>query len=214
MSNLRNISDAVQAGNSPRTVELVGAALKGNKRPALILRDGLVTGVMEAEKRFHRGEILDTEVLVAERAMKAGLEVLMPLLKEGREAPIGTVVTGTLEGDIRDIEKDIISVMMQSLGLAVTDVGTSVPVVNFIEAAVEAKAQVIAVTAALTIFLPQMKSLVQAASQANIRGKTKILLSGGPVTEWFCKSIEADLYAPDPIRAAEIAAEHCRRIKQ
>lgn len=214
MNILQEISGAVQSGSTLRTAELTCAAMKEQIRPAALLRDGLVTGLLEAVKRFHRGEILDTEVLVAERAMKAGLELLIPLLKEEREAPIGTVVTGTLEGDIRDIEKDIISIMMQSIGLKVIDVGTSVPVVHFIEAAAEGKAQIIAVTASLTIFLPQMKSLTQAASQANMRGKTKILLSGGPVTEWFCKSIEADMYAPDPIRAAEIAAEYCRRIKQ
>ena len=214
MKILQNISWSVQSGDIKQTGELVGQAIKKKNPPAEILRHGLVAGMMEVQKRFCRDEILDSEVLIAEQAMNAGLQILMPLLKEDQKLPIGTVITGTLEGDIRETEKNIISILMQSLGLRVIDLGTSVSSIKLIEAAIEAKAQIIACTTTLTIFLPQMKSLVQAAAQANIRGRTKILLSGGPVTEWFCKSIEADMYAPDMVRAAEIAAEYCRNNEQ
>ena len=207
------ISMSVQEGNTRQTEDLITRALLENHQPEDLLREGLVPGMMEMEKRFQRNEIFDSEVLIAERAMKAGLQILMPALMKGQDSFLGTVITGTLEGDIRETEKDIIICLMRSLKLKVIDLGTSVQNVRFIEAAIEEKAQIIACSTALTVFLPQMKSLVQAAGQANIRGKTKILLSGRPVTEWFCKSIEADLYAAGPVQAAEIAAAYCKKAR-
>jgi len=212
MVDLQDIIISIQEGNSKETEDLVFRALKENCPPADILRKGLAAGMIETEKRFYKNEILDSEVLIAEWAMKAGLYILMPILTKGQNPSLGTVITGTLEGDIRETGKDIISCLMQSYGLRVIDLGISVSNIRFVEAAIEEKAEMIACITALTIFLPQMKSLVHAAAQAEIRGKTKILLSGGPVTEWFCKSIEADMYAPDPIQAAEMAAEYCRKI--
>jgi len=213
MASLHDISTAVQSGKTVQTVALVEEALKENIPPGRILREALIESIMKTEKRFQKNEILETELLVAERAMKAGLEVLMPLLNAAQEQPIGTVVAGTMEGDIRDIEKDIIVSLMRSLGLRVIDLGTSVSNIRFIECAMEEKANIIACTTSLTSFLPQMKFLVQAAEQAKIRGKTKILLSGGPVTEWFCKSIEADMYAPDLVQAAEMTAAYCKKLR-
>jgi len=210
MNILQNISMSVQAGNTGQTEILVTKALEKNNT-AGILREGLIAGMMEIQKKFRRNEILDSEVVIAEQAMNAGLQALMLMLNKTQSSTIGTVITGTLEGDIREIEKNIISVMMRSLGLRVADLGASVSCARFIEGAIEEKAHIIACTTTMTTFLPQMKSLVQAAIQVNIRGKTKILLSGAPVTEWFCKGIEADMYAPDMIQAAELAAEYCRK---
>jgi methanogenic corrinoid protein MtbC1 len=161
MTNLKEISASVQESNLRKTEALVIRALKEKYPPADILREGLVSGIMEMEKRFQKNEILDSEVLIAERAMKAGLQILMPVLKKGQSTFLGTVITGTLEGDLRETEKDIISCLMQSLGLKVIDLGPSVPNIRFIDAAIEEKAQIIVCTTALTIFLPQMKSLVQ-----------------------------------------------------
>jgi methanogenic corrinoid protein MtbC1 len=211
MTELGDISLSVQDGDTLRTVDMIKAALKENQAPALILREGLAAGMMKAEKRFNRNEILISELLVAERAMKAGMEILIPLINEGQSSYLGTVVTGTLEGDIQETEKNTISGLMQGLGLKVIDLGASVPIIRFIETAMEKKAQLIVCTTSLTTFLPQMKFLVQAAAQAGIRGKTKILISGRPVTSWFCKSIDADMYAPDIVQAAEMAAEHCKK---
>ena len=211
MTILHSISTNVQAGNTRHLKDLIAQALKENCLPADILREGLVAGMMEMQKKFHKYEILESELLIAELTMKSGLQILMPVIKNEQTPCLGIVITGTLEGDIRETEKDIISYLMQSLGLRVIDLGSSVSSVQFIEAAVEEKARLIVCTTDLTLFLPRMKSLVQAASQANIRQKIKILLSGRPVTEWFCKGIEADMYAPDPIRAAEIAAEYCKK---
>ena len=211
MVNLKDIFNSVESGDIGQTKDLVSGALEDNCPPDRILMEGLVAGMMETEIKFHRNEILDSEVLIAEQALKAGLQILMPHLMTGETPFIGTVITGTLEGDIHDTEKNLISTLMQCMGLKVIDLGTSVSNMRFIEAAMEEKANIIACTTSLTLFLPQMKSLVQAAGQANIRGRTKLLFSGGPVTEYFCKSIDADLYAPDLIRTAEIAAEYCRK---
>lgn len=211
MNILKNISGSVQSGDIQQTGELVIHALEQNNPPAGILREGLVAGMIEIQKKIRQGEVLNSEGLIAEQAMNAGLEILMPVLKEGRNQPIGTVITGTLEGDLCEIEKNIISILMQSLGLKVIDLGSSVSSIRFIEAALAEKAHIIACSTMLITFLPRMKTLVLAASQANIRGRTRILLSGGPVTEWFCKSIGADIYAQDMIQAAEMAAEYCRK---
>ena len=211
MMSLCAISASVQEGKTMQTEAFVSRALKEKLEPNDILRGGLITGMMETERRFQKNEILDSELMLAKRAMKAGMRIVMPLIKNSQCIFSGTVITGTLEGDIRDTEKDIISCLMQSLCLRVIDLGTSVPGIRFIEAAIKEKAQLIVCSTALTIFLPKMKSLVQAAARAGIRSKTKILLSGRPVTEWFCKSIDADMYAPDAILAADMAAEHCKR---
>jgi len=212
MTHIQDIFASVQAGKTRQTESLIINALKENCPPLDILNDGLAAAVLEMEKKFHKNEILDSEIILAEWAMKAGLEILMPVLRKGQVAFQGTVITGTLEGDIREIEKNILSYLMQSKGIKVIDLGTSVSNIRFVEAAIEERAEIIACNTALTIFMPQMKYLVQAANQADIRGRTKILLSGGPVTEWFCKSIEADMYAPNPIRAAEMAVEYCRKV--
>ena len=209
---LQEISTSVQEGNSRHTGDLIVQALKDHCPAADILRDGLAAGMIEMKKRFHKNEILDSDILIAEWAMKAGLQILMPFLKKEQPSFLGTVITGTLEGDIRETEKNILACLMQSQGLRVMDLGVSVSNARFVEAAIEEKAEIIACNTELTVFMPQMRLLVQAVSQAEIRTKTKILFSGGPVTEWFCKSIEADMYGPDPIRAAEIAAEYCKKI--
>ena len=211
MTIMKDISNSVQTGNTRQTVELVNQAISDKHHPFSILREGLVAGMMETEKRFLKNEILDSEVLIAEQAMRAGHDVLLPFLEAVHAPAMGTVIIGTPEGDIRDTEKNIIAIMMRNMGLNVIDLGASVSNIQFIEAAMEEKALLIICTTSLTTFLTRMKSLVQAAGQANIRSKTKILFTGRPVTEWFCKSIEADLYAPDPVLAAEIAVEYCRK---
>jgi methanogenic corrinoid protein MtbC1 len=211
---IENISAAVQSGNIKLTEDLIAAALKDNVPPAVILKDGLAARVLEMKKKFREKEILDSEIIMAEKALEAGIDILMTDIKHEQESFIGTAVTGTVEGDIRETEKKIISAMARILNVSVIDLGTGVPAAGFINAAVKEKANVIVCTTDLTIFLPRMKELVQAATLAGVRGKIKILLSGAPVTEWFCKSIDADMYAPDPLQAAETAAGYCEKINK
>ena len=212
MVTMHDISASVQSGESKRTEDLVKMALQENYSPEVILKNGLVPGFMEQKKKYRKNEIMDAEILISERAIKAGFRALKPVLENISSAHAGTVITGTFEGDLRDTEKNIILYLMKSLNIQVCDLGTSVSSINFINTAMEKKAGLIVGVTSLTTFLPQMKSLVQAAAQANIRPKTKILLTGGPVTEGFCKSIEADYYAPNLIMASEMAASLCRQV--
>ena len=212
MKLLNEITIAVCEGSSRRAKDLISRAFDENHSPETILRKGLVPGMLQAEKKFSRGEIPDSEFILCERTMKAGMEMLTPLIKNGKNPAQGLVITGTLEGDIRETGKDILSALMQGLNLRVIDLGSSVPVYRFIDTAKEEKAKLIACTTSMTAFLPQMKALVQAAICAKIRDETKILISGRPVTARFGKKIDADMYAPDPVQAAEIAAEYCAKL--
>lgn len=211
MINPADISACIQSGSTRETGILVDRAIREKHPPVFILREGLAAGIIEMQKRYQRDEILDSELLISEIAFRAGLRRLKPVIETDRNGFSGTVITGTLEGDIRDTEKDLASCLMRSLGLNVIDLGTCVSSKSFIKAAVDEKARIIVCAVSLVSFLSQMEALVKAASQANIRPRTKILLSGGPVTEWFCKYIDADLYAPDLIQAADMAAEFCGR---
>jgi len=213
MTLLQLISESVEKGNATQTADLVTQALSENYSQGEIIKDGLASGMMKTNKRFTRSEIIDSEVLVAECAMRAGFRVLSNELEKPRTAYLGSVITGTLEGDIRETEKDISVFLMKSLKLKVIDLGASVSNAKFVETALDERADIIACNSSLTIFMPQMKALVQTAYQSGIHRRTKILLSGGPVTEGFCKSIDADLYAQGPIQAAEVAAEFCRKIR-
>ena len=212
MEIINSIWEGIQSGDARGMAQLIPQALNENFLPATILQEGLAKGIIEAEKRFQKNEILDSEYLMCEEALRTGMRLLWPWLKVNKAGCIGTVITGTLEGDIREANKDLSSCLMQSLGLRVIDLGSSISGFRFIEAAIEEKAQVIVCITSLTIFLPLMKSLMQAANQMKIRPRTKILLSGGPVTEWFCESINADMYAPDLVRAANMAAEYCKKV--
>ena len=209
---LNEISHYVSEGKTTQIADLVNRALKEEYPAEKILREGLVAGIMEAEKNLIINELPGPEIVFAERALNIGLEILNPLLNGSPDPPIGTVITGTPEGDIRETEKKIITVMMQSMGLRVIDLGTSIPVIRFIEAAIEEKARMIICTTSLVTFLPRMKLLVQAANQASLKGKTKILICGRPVTVWFSKSVNADMYSPNPVQTAEIALEYCKKV--
>lgn len=207
--HLKEISASIQSGNIRVTEELIAKAIREKHKPVRILREGLAAGIMEMQKRHQREEILDSELRISERAFKAGLHLLELGLETGQSQYPGAIVIGTAEGDIRETEKDLASCLMRSLGLRVIDLGTSVPNAVFIDAAIDEKARIIACAVSLTSFMSQIKALVQAAGKAKIRSRTKILLTGSPVTEWFCRCIDADIYAPDPIKAADMAAEHC-----
>ena len=214
MTKTDEIKSFVQNGNTAQTVSQVKNALNEKITPAVILREGLIAGITELENKFYKNEILVSDLLFGERAMRAGIEILLPYISEEQKKIPGTIITGTPEGDILETGNIIIINLMQSLGLKVIDLGTSVPTQLFIRTAIEEKAQIIACTTSLLAFLPRMKALVQAAGQANIRGRTKILVSGRPVTMGFSKSIDADMYAPDLIQAADMAAEYCKKFKK
>jgi 5-methyltetrahydrofolate--homocysteine methyltransferase len=208
MTNLNEIAENIEKGRAKEVSCLVSRAIGENRSIDCILREGLVAGMSAVDRRFRKNEISIPDLLIAERAMNMGIRIIQSHLSKKMMRPKGTVVIGTLEGDILEREKNLMSIMMQGMELRVIDLGVSVSTGQLIAAAIEEKAHIIACSAALTTYMPQMKSLVQAAASAKIRNTVKILISGGPVTVQFCRSIGADMYAPDVVSAAEMAAAY------
>jgi methanogenic corrinoid protein MtbC1 len=155
---------------------------------------------------FKAKEIYVPDVLIAARAMKAGTDILKPLLVRDGVKAIGTVIMGTVKGDLHDIGKNLVVMMMEGKGLQVIDLGTDVPAEKFVEAAIEHKAHIIACSALLTTTLGEMQSVVEVFKAANLRDTVKIMVGGAPIAEAFCQSIGADIYQPDVASAAEAAA--------
>ena len=209
MSLLNEISTFLQQGRAKNVKELVQKALDEGVDPKTILNDGLLDGMSIIGEKFKNNEVYVPEVLIAARAMYAGMEVLKPALTETGVESKGKVVLGTVKGDLHDIGKNLVKMMMEGRGLEVVDLGIDVPPEKFIEAAKEHNAQVIACSALLTTTMTEMQNVVEAAKEAGIRDQVTIMVGGAPVTENFCKSIGADIYRPDAASAAEEAARVC-----
>lgn len=209
MDLMQEISENLQKGKAKDVKELVQKAIDEKAGARTILQEGLMSGMNVIGEKFKNNEVYVPEVLIAARAMNAGIEVLRPLLvSEGVEAS-GKVVIGTVKGDLHDIGKNLVKMMMEGKGLEVVDLGNDVSAEKFVSAAKENNAQIIACSALLTTTMTEMKSVVQAATEANIRDQVKILVGGAPVTDNFCESIGADAYAPDAASAADLALQYC-----
>ncbi len=209
MDLLETISLQLQAGKAKAVKQLVADAVGEGFSAQDILKNGLLKGMQVIGAKFKANEVFVPEVLVAARAMNMGVEVLKPLLKEEGAESAGKVCIGTVQGDLHDIGKNLVRLMMEGKGLEVVDLGTDVKPETFVEAAIENHCQVICCSALLTTTMQVMKEVVMAADRAGIRGKTKILVGGAPITEAFCKQIGADGYAPDATSAAIKAVELC-----
>ncbi len=210
MSILKEISQYLQQGRAKNVKELVQKALDEGIDARTILNEGLLDGMSIIGEKFKNNEVYVPEVLIAARAMYAGMDVLKPVLSSSGVESIGKVVLGTVKGDLHDIGKNLVKMMMEGRGLEVIDLGIDVPPEKFIEAAKEHNAQIIACSALLTTTMTEMKNVVEAAKEAGIRDKVTIMVGGAPVTENFCKSIGADIYEPDAASAAESAAKICQ----
>jgi methanogenic corrinoid protein MtbC1 len=206
MVNLKDISSSLQSGKGKETADLIIRAFEENYSVESIVKQGLIPGMTEMKSKLTKQEILVPELVVAARAMNIGIKTLRPLIASTSAAPKGTVTIGTVKGDMYDIDKNLIAVTMEGIGLRVIDMGIGVSPERFIETVAKEKARVIVCCANLTTTMPQLKSVVQALAFAGIRNKIKLLVTGAPVTEKYCQVIGADLYAPDTISAAEMAA--------
>ena len=209
MSLLNEISTFLQQGRAKNVKELVQKALDEGVDPKTILNDGLLDGMSIIGEKFKNNEVYVPEVLIAARAMYAGMEVLKPALTETGVESKGKVVLGTVKGDLHDIGKNLVKMMMEGRGLEVIDLGIDVAPEKFVEAAKEHNAKIIACSALLTTTMTEMQNVVEAAKEAGIRDQVTIMIGGAPVTENFCKSIGADIYRPDAASAAEEAARVC-----
>ncbi len=212
MSVLEDISLNLQKGKAKIVKSLVQEAIDQGLSAEQILEEGLLSGMSIIGERFKKNEVFVPEVLVAARAMNIGTAMLKPLMATGSAGSAGKVCIGTVQGDLHDIGKNLVRMMMEGKGLEVLDLGTDVPPERFVEAVVEENCQVICCSALLTTTMGVMGDVVKAAEEAGIRNKVKIMVGGAPVTQAFCDQIGADCYTSDAATAACAAAELCKAV--
>lgn len=210
MSIIAEISEKLQKGRHKEVAPLVEQALEDGISAIEILENGLLHGMGIIGEKFKNNEVYVPEVLVAARAMNAGTAVLKPHLASLGVESAGKVCIGTVKGDLHDIGKNLVKMMMEGKGLEVVDLGTDVEPERFVEAAIAENCQIICCSALLTTTMGVMADVVKAVENAGIRDKVKIMVGGAPVTEEFCKQIGADRYSSDAATAADIAAEFCK----
>jgi methylmalonyl-CoA mutase cobalamin-binding domain/chain len=210
MSICMEISENLQKGKAKIVKELVAKALEEGMPAAQILNEALLSGMSIVGEKFKKNEVYVPEVLVAARAMNMGTEILKPHLASLGVTATGKVCIGTVQGDLHDIGKNLVKMMMEGKGLEVVDLGTDVSPEKFIQAAIEENCQVICCSALLTTTMGVMEEVVKAAEAAGIRDKVKIMVGGAPVTDNFCDQIKADCYTSDAASAADAAVEFCR----
>ena len=207
---LNEISAKLQEGRAKDVKALVQQAIDEGFSAQEILEKGLVDGMNVIGEKFRKNEVFVPEVLVAARAMNQGAQLLKPLLAaEGVQAS-GKVCIGTVQGDLHDIGKNLVKMMMEGKGLEVIDLGADVAPETFVETAQRENCQIIACSALLTTTMGEMANVVKQAEAAGIRDQVKIMIGGAPVTEAFCKQIGADAYTPDAASAADKALEFCQ----
>ena len=207
---LNEISAKLQEGRAKDVKALVQQAIDEGFSAQEILEKGLVDGMNVIGEKFRKNEVFVPEVLVAARAMNQGAQLLKPLLAaEGVQAS-GRVCIGTVQGDLHDIGKNLVKMMMEGKGLEVIDLGADVAPETFVETAQREHCQIIACSALLTTTMGEMANVVKQAEAAGIRDQVKIMIGGAPVTEAFCKQIGADAYTPDAASAADKALEFCQ----
>ena len=205
MADLEALAEALIKGDRNKVVELTQQAIDEGVSPEQILNDGLVAGMNVIGKRFKANEIYVPEVLIAARAMHGAMDVLEPKLAAAGVKPIGTVVLGTVKGDLHDIGKNLVGMMLTGSGLNVVDVGIDVPAEKFVEACKDSNAGVCAMSALLTTTMPQMSGIVKALKEAGIEIKT--IIGGAPVTQNYADEIGADGYAADAASAVDVVKE-------
>jgi corrinoid protein of di/trimethylamine methyltransferase len=199
------LSEALQSGRADEVKALIKQALDEGVTAKAILEEGMMAGMDVVGVRFRDGEIFVPEVLMAARAMNGGIELLRPRLVSENVRPVGTVVIGTVKGDLHDIGKNLVKMMMEGKGLTVVDLGTNVSADQFVTAACEHDADIVCCSALLTTTMVEMKTIIDAFVQAGARSRVKIMVGGAPVTQGYCDEIGADAYEADAASAAERA---------
>lgn len=206
-TTLVELSEFLQKGRVKNVKELVQKALDEGVAPNVILEEGLLSGMSVVGEKFKKNEVFVPEVLIAARAMNAGTTMLKPyLVQEGVESK-GTVVIGTVKGDLHDIGKNIVKMMMEGKGMNVIDLGVDVSAEQYVQAAKENDADIIACSTLLTTTMGEIKNVVDLVKKEGIRAK--VMIGGAPVTQDFCDSVNADSYTPDAATAAEVAVGFC-----
>ena len=208
--DLHEISVQLQAGKAKIVKTLVQQAIDEGIPAQTILEEGLLDGMNVIGEKFKNNEVFVPEVLVAARAMSQGAALLKPLLAAEGVKSTGRVCIGTVKGDLHDIGKNLVKMMLEGKGLEVVDLGTDVSPETFVQTAKEQNCQIICCSALLTTTMNVMGDVVKAAEAAGIRDQVKIMVGGAPVTEAFCQQIGADAYTSDAASAADKAVEFCQ----
>ena len=206
---LSQISENLQKGKAKIVKQLVQEAIDAGISAQDILEKGLIAGMNVVGEKFRNNEIFVPEVLVAARALNMGSALLKPLLAADGVKASGRVCIGTVQGDLHDIGKNLVKMMMEGKGLEVIDLGTDVTADTFVKTAIEQDCQIICCSALLTTTMPVMAEVVKAAEAAGIRNKVKIMIGGAPVTKDYCDQIGADAYSDDAASAADLAVSFC-----
>jgi len=209
MSILNEISSWLQQGRAPKVKSCVQQALDEGIPANDILEQGLLDGMNIIGEKFKNNEVFVPEVLIAARAMTKGIELLRPYLVEDGVEQKGTVIIGTVKGDLHDIGKNLVRMMMEGKGLKVIDLGVDVPAEAFLSAAKEHNAQVIACSTLLTTTMNEMRNIVDSVHNSDLKDTVRIMIGGAPVNQAFCNQIGADRFTPDAATAAEAALELC-----
>jgi 5-methyltetrahydrofolate--homocysteine methyltransferase len=205
MTIFEKIADEVQKGNSETVEDLVKEALSTEVPVEGILNEGLVEGMNIVGEKFKNNECFIPEVLVSARAMKVGLDILKPRLAETNVKPRGKVVIGTIQGDLHDIGKNIVAMLLQGAGFEVVDLGADVPIDRFVESAKNEKANLVGMSALLITTMINMKEVIQGLKDAGLRDEVKVIVGGAPVTRDYADQIGADGYAPDAASGVDVA---------
>jgi corrinoid protein of di/trimethylamine methyltransferase len=212
MALLDDISTALQKGQAKDVKELVQQAIDQQIPVDQILNQGLMAGMNIIGGKFKRNEVFVPEVLIAARAMNAGTALLKPLFASAGVTAKGKAVIGTVKGDLHDIGKNLVRMMIEGKGIEILDLGVDVPADRFVQAAVEQNADIVCLSALLTTTMNQMKTVIDGFVRAGVREKFKIMIGGAPITEEFRVSIGADAYAPDAASAADAAIRLVSRV--
>jgi 5-methyltetrahydrofolate--homocysteine methyltransferase len=204
---LQQIAEKLYDGSAPDVAALVQQALDEGMGPGEVLTGGLVVGMDAVGRDFKAGELFVPEVLIAARAMHAGMDVLKPLLAESEVPSAGKYIVGTVKGDLHDIGKNLVRMMIEGGGFEVVDLGVDVSPEGFVEAVRENEPDILGMSALLTTTMTNMKGVIEALEEAGLRDSVKVMIGGAPVTDAYAQEIGADGYAPDAATAVDVARE-------
>jgi 5-methyltetrahydrofolate--homocysteine methyltransferase len=214
MANLQEVADNIIKGQAPKVEALVRQALDEKVPVRDILHQGLIAGMNVVGEKFKNNEFYIPEVLIAARAMKAGMGLIRPKLIEEKVEPLGRAAIGTVKGDLHDIGKNLVAMMLEGAGFEVIDLGIDVEPAKFIASVKEQNAQIICMSALLTTTMPSMQTTINAVKEAGLGDKVKTMIGGAPVTQAYADQIGANGYAPDAATAAEKARELIAQMKK
>ena len=204
---LQGLFDDTLVGNAPSVKALTEEGLAAGMDPETLLYDALIPSLEEVGARFERGDFFVPEMLIAARAMQGALDILRPLLAETGAKPIGTFVMGTVKGDVHDIGKNLVNIMLEGAGFTVWDLGVNVPPEKFVEQVEEHKPDIVGFSAFLTTTMPMFKANINALEKAGLRDKVIVMVGGAPVTQEYANVVGADGYAADASTAVRLAKE-------